>query len=537
MHLLPRSWVSGTKRRRMLLFLGFIIIVILSAPWIKTIGVEDVDSPNDEPQAVDGDKLGRRQQTSETDKVIGGQQKADKQDTGLAADSKNIERELSHIIDDKHEAHEAEVSVDVHKPSTNHHLNTTNAQSAVYFEEHLGKSCQNYAEDPPVVRNLADSKAVCLANDDCNAIECNHGRSDDCTLRQLDNGITYAPADCYKKIDPANALARIHPKYNELLKEYPFQQVTTQTGQQVNIILVRSPFGASGNAKRERGLYEKYQNEILFMGISSFEDYPLDSHNPYSPRLDEEYFLGAFPGFLHMMHHPEKHFPPHVKTILMSQSDFQLPKVPESSLHMPKKYDFTYSATWPLGPEPNNQCVNGWAAYCKNWTFVLEALQVFCERNMTGVLVATRDIPGNFKCDLPPICEGKILQTSFISQELYFSYVKQSRFSFIPQIHDASPRVSTQALVLNVPLLMNRRISGGWKYINEKTGEFFTDITDFRESLDRLLLKAKNGEYEPRKWALENYDNPHSGKRLYDFVMKNFGDRVHFPKNTKLLLT
>ena len=38
----------------------------------------------------------------------------------------------------------------------------------------------------------------------------------------------------------------------------------------------------------DRTLYEKYKDEILFMGISSFEDYPMDAMNPYSPRLDTE---------------------------------------------------------------------------------------------------------------------------------------------------------------------------------------------------------------------------------------------------------
>ena len=52
----------------------------------------------------------------------------------------------------------------------------------------------------------------------------------------------YAPEDCYKKIDPDDALSEIHPDYNSLLRQYPFQQVTTQSGKQVNIILVRSPF-------------------------------------------------------------------------------------------------------------------------------------------------------------------------------------------------------------------------------------------------------------------------------------------------------
>ena len=39
------------------------------------------------------------------------------------------------------------------------------------------------------------------------------------------------------------------------------------------------------------------------------------------------------------------------------------------------------------------------------------------------------------------------------------------RFAYIPQVHDASPRVTTQALMNDVPLLMNRNIMGGWKYV------------------------------------------------------------------------
>ena len=68
------------------------------------------------------------------------------------------------------------------------------------------------------------------------------------------------------------------------------------------------------------------------------------------------YYLGIFPGFLHMLHHPEQHFPPHVKTLLMSQSDFQLPDpgtrdLPQIGSDREYKYDFTYAATWPLATE------------------------------------------------------------------------------------------------------------------------------------------------------------------------------------------
>ena len=43
-------------------------------------------------------------------------------------------------------------------------------------------------------------------------------------------------------------LGKVHSAYHTLLKEYPYQQVTNQAGQVVNVILVKAPFGASVSA-------------------------------------------------------------------------------------------------------------------------------------------------------------------------------------------------------------------------------------------------------------------------------------------------
>ena len=52
-----------------------------------------------------------------------------------------------------------------------------------------------------------------------------------------------------------------------------FQAMVTQAGQPVNIILVRVDMGS-----RHHELYRQYKDEILFIGISSFEDFPLCSN-------------------------------------------------------------------------------------------------------------------------------------------------------------------------------------------------------------------------------------------------------------------
>lgn len=117
------------------------------------------------------------------------------------------------------------------------------ADGPITFHFHEGQSCQNYAEEPPVNRDLDAAKEACLKNDLCNAIECPHKSTGQCTLRVISNPIAYPPADCYVKIDPENERAKVHPMYNALLKEYPFQEVRTQNGQQVrpsNLLISRA---------------------------------------------------------------------------------------------------------------------------------------------------------------------------------------------------------------------------------------------------------------------------------------------------------
>lgn len=81
--------------------------------------------------------------------------------------------------------------------------------------------------------------------------------------------------------------------------------------------------------------------------------------------------------------------------------------------------------------------------------------------------------------------------------------MKQARFQFLPQIHDASPRVAAQAMMHDLPLLMNAHISGGWKYVDDqctttpcpiqghveeqRTGEFFTGLDDFRDAVRNTI--------------------------------------------------
>jgi hypothetical protein len=409
------------------------------------------------------------------------------------------------------------------------------------WDLHIGRSCQNYANDDATVRNLEDSKIACSQNMACVAIECGTGRTSSCTLRSVSNLVPYTNTDCWvphDTSDPDNSAdgkrrIKLHPDYMKMLKQYPFQSVRTQNGQTVNIMLVRS--APNDYAIKQ---IESLKEHILFIGISSFEDFPKPSVNPFSGKYAPDKYVGLFPGFLHMLRPDDakKTFPSHVKLLLMSQSDFSLPNHAYRDYNVPRKYDFTYSGS---DQDVRHDCV-GWSSFAKNWSFVKEALNVMCgEFHLKGVLVATIDKQNVKHCSIPKSCDGLITQTQYIPQNDFLHYVEQSRFLFLPQIHDASPRVSTQALAVDTPLLMNSYISGGWKYLNEKTGEFFHDLSDFREQLAKIVKNADiEGHYEPRKWVTERYGNQHSCKRLYNFIATEFPDWAEavLPKGTKCLL-
>jgi len=281
---------------------------------------------------------------------------------------------------------------------------------AAIWKKHSGKSCQSYANGDFIERSLEEAKVACEANSACVAIECPHEHLNMCTLRASPDPIDYAPADCYEKVekeqDGSTLSTKLHPAISSLIEEYSFKPMLNQYGRRVNIVLVQAPLGSD----RQRELYHKYKNELLFLGISSLEDYPLPSGNPFSEQFPPDTYVGLFPGFLHMMHEPQKFFPPHVKTILMSQSDFELPNYPARDYSVPRKYDFTLSGS---DQDVANDCV-GWSSYAKNWSFVKESLKVMCgEYKLRGVLVATKDKQGEKACTIPDSCEGLMIQTSF----------------------------------------------------------------------------------------------------------------------------
>jgi len=112
---------------------------------------------------------------------------------------------------------------------------------------------------------------------------------------------------------------------------------------------------------------------------------------------------------------------------------------------------------------------------------------------------------------------------SFTPYYDFVDLIEKSKICFVPNISDASPRVITESLIKGVPVLVNKNIFGGWKYVCSKTGYFFNDENDIMEKINKILKKIDEKKYNTRQWFIDNYYKnsvPISGINLKNFINK-----------------
>ena len=89
-----------------------------------------------------------------------------------------------------------------------------------------------------------------------------------------------------------------------------------------------------------------------------------------------------------------------------------------------------------------------------------------------------------------------------------------------------------EGLCCELPILVNSKLLGGWKYVNKKSGIFFKNEKDISNGIEYIL----NNKLEPRKYYLENYGRENTGKRLKEFIQKHFSNDINIDKYEYLYL-
>ena len=144
----------------------------------------------------------------------------------------------------------------------------------------------------------------------------------------------------------------------------------------------------------------------------------------------------------------------------------------------------------------------------KNWELAKRcALRLADELDLRGLLVGMAgesDVPDH------PLVEA----CPQLKWSEFLPVLAGSRVAFFPNTWEPSPRVIGEALCLDVPILVNRAILGGWKYVCPATGRFFTDEFDVVEAMESI----RSGSLNPREWFCANYGRANAGPRLAAFL-------------------
>jgi hypothetical protein len=295
--------------------------------------------------------------------------------------------------------------------------------------------------------------------------------------------------------------------------KWPFLNLKDENGQNINILCIR------GHMKddEKKQFLEYYNKGIKFVGCSSYMSYPrvIDNQHGFSHRdenikINEKYIEDYVLGWCHCFKEPDKYIKYGIPRVLISESDFNNERLEVKDLDI--KYDYIM-----YQPKDSDKCdVNGWHSHNKNWLLAEKAINVLSDNmNLKGI------VTGRSGCSVNIINKNNIEVSDFIPFHKFMDKIRQSRFVVIPNLEDASPRLLTEALCLEKPILVNEDILGGWKYVNDRTGTFFNQ-NNIQEKATWLMNNY--GNFTPRKFYMDNYGDVNSGKRLKAFLKKIYPD-------------
>jgi len=278
--------------------------------------------------------------------------------------------------------------------------------------------------------------------------------------------------------------------------EFPFRNIKDENNKNLNVIAITAPFRSNSHKK----LFYKYKKQgFPILGVCSYQEFPNLIPNPYEDPYYAKHnddYINEVIGWCHCFRPNSTLLKSieHTPNILISESDFINTNIIEYKT-VPKIYDFIYVCI-----EDNEKCQKGWQSYIRQWELAKQCFDTICDKPLNGIII------GRDKCQWTlnnKECNLNIKMLPFQPYNDFHKLIQQSKILFVPNISDASPRVITEAMVFNVPVLVNENIIGGWKYIHTHTGEFFNGTKeDFYNKF--MYMMDHIHTYNPRKYILHN---------------------------------
>ena len=305
-------------------------------------------------------------------------------------------------------------------------------------------------------------------------------------------------------------------------RKFPFRYFKDENNNTLPIVSLCAFFRNDNDKK----LYNIYINKnIKVIGTTAYKTFPNkitdDSEDKYHLTDDFDY-IKNINNWLACMNNIELYNLNNNNIINISESDFYDADYNNIS---EKKYDFIYICN-----KDDDTCpLNGWNAINRNFNLALKCFPImFNEFNLKGLIV------GRVGCNLEELYKNNIEVTDWLEYHVLQEKMRQSKFLFVPNIYDASPRVITECICKDMPILMNQSIICGTKYITYQTGELFIDEHDIRRVLTKLI--GKLDKISPRNWWLNNYGSEKSSLKLRNFLYKQYPEILENIKKVSYII-
>ena len=306
---------------------------------------------------------------------------------------------------------------------------------------------------------------------------------------------------------------------------FPFRYFTDANG---NVLPIVAVTGFFREKKAEQRFYEYKKKGIAVFGITAYKSFPnrdmLDKSEGTYERNDTFDFTANIRDWLCCFKNKESYgFNSSHHLIDISESDFYDSELDQKSKI--KKYDFIYICC-----KDSDACpLDGWNAFNRNFDLALKCFPIMCnEFNMKGLVV------GRVGCGLEEKYGNQLEVVDWLEWHILQDKMRESKMLFVPNIYDASPRVVAECITKDVPVLMNKNILCGSKYIQYETGELFTDETDLKPALTNLLNKQY--KISPKKWWADKYSEETCQKKRRDFLYESFPDKLERVDRLKFIL-
>jgi glycosyl transferase family 25 len=270
-------------------------------------------------------------------------------------------------------------------------------------------------------------------------------------------------------------------RFGEIIdNEWGLIDILDENNKPTNYIAIRRPI-------QDYNKLDELLKTKKLIGLSAYQNFPQPMKNEYDSQYSKTEILLKYYNkiilWCHCFKDPSNYIMSGIPLLFQSDSDHYNNSYLINKAINEKKYDFFCSLpdgdwnTWIRGVE-----------VAKKW------LNYMADEMKLKILVGGGNRREGFS--------NNIEFTGFLGWSLFIDKMNSCKYLFNASRYDASPRIIIEALSLNIPILLNQDILGGWKYINKSTGMLFF----YDEPIKTTVTKFLENKYEPRKWMQLNFN-------------------------------